>query len=115
LVKAVRSCDEEIVVFPWCARADSAAVAASLARQAEGAPSLAPETRGAAAVAEVFRGKAQAAQLALVDGAAGLVFAPGGQPRVVFNFIVEGGKIMEIGLIADPDDIRRLGVELGPA
>src|SRR5213593_1837753 len=57
-------------------RADPAAVRA-------GASS---EVRGAAAVAKTFSGRARAAQPALVNGAAGAVWAPGGRPRVVFGF-----------------------------
>src|SRR2546426_4921669 len=40
------------------------------------------EVRGAAAVARTFAGRAKEAQPALIDGAAGLVGAPGGRPRV---------------------------------
>jgi RNA polymerase sigma-70 factor (ECF subfamily) len=68
----------------------------------------ASEVRGAAAVAETFSGRAQPAQLALVDGAAGLVWAPGGRPRVVFSFKVAGGRVVEIELLADPVRLRRL-------
>lgn len=93
-------------------RADAVAVQTSLARQNQGAPTLAPETRGATAVATIFGGRARAAQLALVDGAAGLVFAPGGQPRVVFDFLVEQGRIIEISLIADPASIEGLRLSI---
>src|SRR5207244_5147805 len=41
----------------------------------------APEAQGALAVAGTFSGRARAAQLALVDGAPGAVWAPGGRPR----------------------------------
>src|SRR2546422_323980 len=44
------------------------------------------EVRGAPAVAGTFSGRARVAQPALVNGAAGAVWAPGGQPRVVFGF-----------------------------
>ncbi|MCW2647716.1 MAG: putative polymerase sigma factor [Pseudonocardiales bacterium] len=77
-------------------RADSAAVIAGAAG----------ELVGAAAVAETFFGRARTAQSAVIDGAAGLVWAPGGQPRVVFGFTIENGKIVEIELLADP---ARLG------
>lgn len=92
--------------------ADASAVSASLARREQGAPSLAPETRGAASVAKTFEGRARAAQLALVDGAAGLVFAPGGEPRVVFDFVVDHGRIIEISLIADPASIKSLQLSI---
>jgi RNA polymerase sigma factor (sigma-70 family) len=64
------------------------------------------EVRGARAVAETFSGRARVAQLALVDGSVGAVWAPGGRPRVVFAFTVTKGKIVEIRLLADPE---RLG------
>jgi RNA polymerase sigma factor (sigma-70 family) len=92
-------------------RADAAAVEASLARASAGAPTLAPEVHGPDAVAKTFSGRAQAAQLAMVDGHAGLVFAPGGQPRVVFDFVLENGRIVEISLIADAGSIKELDLE----
>jgi RNA polymerase sigma factor (sigma-70 family) len=79
-------------------RADSAAVQAGAAN----------EVRGAPAVADTFSGRARFARPALVNGAAGAVWAPGGRPRVVFGFKVAGGKIVEINLIADPARLRQL-------
>src|SRR5262249_51625980 len=55
-----------------------------------------PEVRGAGDVAEQFAGRAQAAELAWVDGAAGLMWAPGGEPKVVFDFTVVAGRIVAI-------------------
>src|SRR5262247_2593726 len=66
-------------------RADAAAMEASVRA---GAPALAPEIRGRDSVTNIFRGRARAAQLASVDGDSGLVFAPGGQPRVVVDFVL---------------------------
>jgi RNA polymerase sigma-70 factor (ECF subfamily) len=66
------------------------------------------EVRGAAAVAEQFSGRARAAQPALVDGAAGAVWAPGGQPRMVFGFTITHGKIVAIDILADPERLRQL-------
>jgi RNA polymerase sigma-70 factor (ECF subfamily) len=76
-----------------------------------------PEVRGANSVLETFLGRARAAQPALLDGLAGIVWAPSGQVRVAFSFTVdEAGKIVEIHLAADPDHIGRLNLEiLGPA
>src|SRR5207248_1117791 len=79
-------------------RADPAAVQAGAAQ----------EVRGTAAVAATFAGRARAAQLALINGAAGAVWAPGGQPRVVFAFTITRGKIVAIDLIADPARRRQL-------
>jgi RNA polymerase sigma-70 factor (ECF subfamily) len=85
--------DPEVVL-----RADPAAVAAGASK----------EVRGAASVARTFSGRAQAAQAALVDGAAGAVWAPGGRPRVVFGFMMARGKIVEIELVSDPERLRQL-------
>jgi RNA polymerase sigma-70 factor (ECF subfamily) len=88
--------DPDIVV-----RADPAAIqmgAAAALQLGE-----AQEVRGASEVAATFaRLRARAARPALIDGAAGVVWAMGGQPRVVFSFTIAGGKIAAIDLIADP-------------
>ncbi|HYT71091.1 MAG TPA: sigma-70 family RNA polymerase sigma factor [Gemmatimonadales bacterium] len=68
----------------------------------------AADVRGAKAVAETFAGRARAAQPALVNGAAGLVWAAGGRPRVVFGFTITSGKIVAIDLVADPERLRQL-------
>jgi RNA polymerase sigma factor (sigma-70 family) len=79
-------------------RADRAAVSAG----ASG------EVRGAPAVAKQFAGRARFAQPALVNGAVGAVWAPGGRPRVVFGFTITGGKIVAIDVVADPARLRQL-------
>jgi RNA polymerase sigma-70 factor, ECF subfamily len=66
------------------------------------------EVRGARAVAGTFAGRARAAQAALVNGAAGLVWAHGGRPRIVFDFTIAHGKIVKIDLVADPERLGRL-------
>lgn len=71
-----------------------------------------PEVRGASDVAKSFAGRARAARRALIDGMPGLVWAPGGDPRVVFSFTVVEGVITAIDLIADPDRIRGFELEL---
>src|SRR5262249_58540017 len=83
-------------------RADRTAVATSHARASAGAPRLAPEIRGAAAVANTFKGRAAAAQLALIEGEAGLVWAPAGRPVVAFDFVVANGLIVALSLSMDP-------------
>jgi RNA polymerase sigma-70 factor (ECF subfamily) len=70
------------------------------------------EVRGAAAVAETFAGRARVARPALVGGAPGLVWAPGGQPRVVFALAIEDERIVRIDLVADPERIRELDVAI---
>lgn len=91
--------DPEVVL-----RADSGAVKAGASR----------ETRGPAAVAETFSGRARDARLALVNGAPGAVWAPGGRPRVVFSFTVTDRKIVRIELLASPERLRQLDLEMLP-
>lgn len=70
------------------------------------------EVRGAPAVARQFAGRARDAQLALVDGVAGLVWAPGGRPRAVFCFTITSGKIIEIDILADPERLDQLDLAI---
>jgi RNA polymerase sigma-70 factor (ECF subfamily) len=79
-------------------RADGAAVRAGASE----------EVRGAPAVADTFSGRARVAELVLVNGAVGAVWAAGGRPRVVFSFTIEAGTIAGIELIADPERLRGL-------
>ncbi len=88
--------------------ADAAAVQWAESSAAVGVPKLAPEIRGGAAVSRTFSGTLRAAQPALVNGAAGLVWAPGGRPRSVASFTVRRGKIVAIDLIAHAERIRQL-------
>lgn len=67
---------------------------------------------GPNAVAQTFSGRARAAQLALVDGRAGMVWAVGGTPRVVFDFTVSEGRIVAIDLLADPQTLELMDLEL---
>jgi RNA polymerase sigma-70 factor (ECF subfamily) len=70
------------------------------------------ELRGSADVAENFSGRAQAARLALVDGGAGLVWAPGGTPKVVFAFTVRRGVVAAIEILADRAMLAELEIEI---
>jgi RNA polymerase sigma-70 factor (ECF subfamily) len=45
---------------------------------------------------------------ALVNGAAGAVVAPRGEPFSVMGFTVVGGRIVEIDAITDPERLRAL-------
>jgi RNA polymerase sigma factor (sigma-70 family) len=90
--------------------ADPAAVAASLAGRAAGAPEFRPEIRGADAVAGTFVGRARAAQVALIDGEPGLVYAPGGVPRAAFLFTTQGGRIVGLEIVADPERLGKLEI-----
>jgi ketosteroid isomerase-like protein len=70
------------------------------------------EERGAAAVAGVFSGRALGAQPALVDGTVGVACAPGGQPKVVWDFTIANGKVVRIDMIAAADSLRELDLVL---
>ena len=83
-------------------RADGATVLAGVSN----------EVRGATDVANTFSGRARGAQPALVNGAMGLVWAPGGQPRVVFSFTITRGKIVEIDLVADPERLHQFDLTI---
>ncbi len=72
----------------------------------------APEVRGATAVVETFSGRARAARLALINGVPGAVWLQGGEPRVVLAFTVVGERIVGIDLVADPDRLAALDLEV---
>ena len=72
----------------------------------------AEEVRGATEVANIFAGRAKGARLAWIDGVPGLVWAPGGSPRVVFAFTTDEGRVTEIELIADPARIAEFDLEI---
>ncbi len=63
-------------------------------------------------VAKTFAGRARVAKPALVNGVAGLVWAPGGRPRVVFGFTITEGKIVAIDLVADLERLDQLDLVL---
>ena len=93
-------------------RADRAAVASAETYRARGAPALSSVVRGAEAVAKALAGRARGARRAIIDGAAGAAWAPGGQPRAVFAFTVVGGKVAEIEIFAEPEALKRLDVKV---
>lgn len=80
------------------ARADAAAVKLGTA----------PEMRGAGAVARAFKGRARNAQVALVDGAPGVVVAPQGKLLLVLRARIVDGLIVEVEAIADPQRLAEL-------
>ncbi len=75
---------------------------------AGGASKVVRGARAVAAQALTFSRFAPFAQPALVNGAAGVVTAPGGEPLAVMGFTVARGKIVEIDILADPERLRRL-------
>ena len=90
-------------------RADEAAV-----RMGARTGWLTGELQGAPVVAEQFAGRAQAAQLALIDGVPGMVWATGGLPRVVFVFTQRNGKVAAIELVADAERLGGMEIEILP-
>jgi RNA polymerase sigma factor (sigma-70 family) len=73
------------------------------------------EVRGARAVAEaaiLFARYTQFARPVLVNGAVGIVAAPGGQPYAVMGFTVRQGKIAEIDILGDPTRLRQLDLSV---
>jgi RNA polymerase sigma factor (sigma-70 family) len=71
-----------------------------------------PEIRGATAVAGTFSGRALAAQPALIDGVAGVAWAVGGRPKVAWDLTISGGRIVHIEMLAAPDSLEELDLEL---
>ena len=67
--------------------------------------------RGPRAVAETFSGRARGARVAIIDGRPGLVWMAGPKPRVVFTFIVAGGRVTGIDLVADQDTLAAMTIE----
>ena len=49
---------------------------------------------------------------ALVNGAVGAVWAPGGRPRVAFGFTITREKITEIDILANPERLRQVDLTL---
>jgi RNA polymerase sigma-70 factor (ECF subfamily) len=73
--------------------------------------------QGAQAVARgavVAAGRSRYSELAVVDGAVGIVFAPGGHLQVVLALTVSDHQITAIDVIADPERLRRLELAVLP-
>lgn len=93
-------------------RADSTAIRVAEVNKDKGAPQFKAVMNGAKAVAETFKGKAAAAQLAWINGAVGGTWAPGGKPVVAFSFKTSGGKITEIGIMMDRDQLEQTEIKI---
>jgi RNA polymerase sigma-70 factor (ECF subfamily) len=99
--------DPEVVL-----RADAVLVEHQWEDAGGGTPRFEKEMRGAATIAKMFSGRAKAARPALIDGDIGLVIAPTGTPRVALAFTIEGGGILEIEMIAEPERLRDFEVTM---
>ena len=74
-------------------------------------PGAPAEIRGAtnwAKGAIAFGRMAHAVQPALINGAVGLVFAPGGRLTRALNFTIADGRIVQVDVIADPVRLSEL-------
>ena len=68
------------------------------------------EMRGAGDVANALSGGARGATLAIIEGVAGFVWAPGGQIRGVVTFELRDDRIVEITVTGDAARIAALDV-----
>jgi RNA polymerase sigma-70 factor (ECF subfamily) len=50
--------------------------------------------------------------MAMIDGFVGAVWAQGGRPRAVFEFRIAHGKIVSIEMVADPERLGQLELEV---
>jgi RNA polymerase sigma factor (sigma-70 family) len=84
---------------------------ADVVSRGDGGPGASAIVRGArevAARALTFARLSPFVRPALVNGAAGVVVAPQGEPFSVMGFTVVGGKIVEIDAVTDPARLRDL-------
>jgi RNA polymerase sigma-70 factor, ECF subfamily len=86
-------------------RADRVAVPTGVPTEVRGAPAVAKN-------ALAFSGRARFAQLALVNGAVGILVAPRGRLFIVLGFTIRAGKIVEIDVIAEPGRLRQLDLAI---
>jgi RNA polymerase sigma-70 factor (ECF subfamily) len=78
-------------------------------------PGESEELRGARTVASqamLYRGLAEFARPALVNGAAGAVVVPRGEPYAVIGFTVVDGRIAEMDILNDPARLRELDLTM---
>jgi RNA polymerase sigma-70 factor (ECF subfamily) len=84
-------------------RADRWAVPAGTPTEARGAENVARRALAAG-------NRARFAELALVDGAVGVIVAPRGRLRLVLQFTVERGKVARVDVTGDPERLAALEV-----
>ena len=68
------------------------------------------ELHGAEAVAQRFMGRARGAQLALLDGAIGVLIAPQGHVLLILNLTIAQGKITGIEAVGEPARLRHVRI-----
>jgi len=72
----------------------------------------ADEVHGAAVVADAFVRRFRGVRPALINGALGAVWAPRERPCVAFVFTVAQERITSVELLADPEQLQKLGLEI---
>jgi len=72
----------------------------------------AASVHGAREVAKIFAGRAKAAQVALIDGEPGLVWAVRKVPQVLFEFTIEGDRITAIDLVSNAARVAAASIEI---
>ena len=75
------------------------------------------ELRGAQPFAEestLFAGVARAGEVALLDGAAGIVIAPEGRLKSLLRLDIRDGRIVAIDIIGEPGRLAAIDVTLAP-
>lgn len=75
---------------------------------------MAAEIRGVTEVLKTFLRSAVGAQPARIDGVAGAAWAPGGRLRAVISVTVTDSRITAIDLLADPERLERLVIDMLP-
>jgi len=76
----------------------------------------AAEVRGARAVAEgAFAARGRRGEVALVDGEPGIVVAPLGRLFAVLRVVIDGRRITEIEVIADPTRLEKISLAVPTA
>ena len=103
---AAKTGDFEMLLSLLSPDAELVADAAAIAL---GAPAVLVGPRD---VASRFSGGAKAARTALLDGQAGLVWMQGGQTKVAFDFTLVDGQVTRIEMIADPDVLGEIDIEV---
>jgi RNA polymerase sigma factor (sigma-70 family) len=82
-------------------RADAAASPTGAATEVRGAPAVARQALS-------FAGRVGHARSTIVDGSVGIVVAPNGRLTIVMTFALTGGRITELGIVAEPQRMQNL-------
>lgn len=87
--------------------ADPVLVPDGVSAEVCGSRKVAEETR-------IFAARAKAGELALLDGAPGVVIAPAGRLLAVIRLTIRHGRITAIDIVGDPQRLASIAVSLPP-